>query len=316
MKTIAVLNYKGGVGKTTFTISASQALALAGYRVLAIDNDGQHNLSLLIGDKDYRPNIRDVYHSSLGNAGKYFMQSIRETGIANLHIITSPSELGSYDVKDPFILQKTFLFCSLSRFYDFVLIDNSPGIDLLQEAAIHAADEIFIPTELSFFAASGIKELSSLLQSKFHNECPISKIIPNFYKNTKRQNQYLETLKNEFSGKVTNTLIPFDTMFDDCMREGKTLFIHRLYTKAAANYLRLVEELFGLDEEKTWEIVMEKRKFKLSSEARKRFMEKHSGFQSYNQNEHDRLKTIDLKPRSPLESNSTEELPLSVLMGS
>lgn len=318
MKTVAVLNYKGGVGKTTFTISASQALALAGFKVLAIDNDGQHNLSLLLGGKEYKPNIRDVYRSSLGNAGKYFMLSIRETGIANLHVVTSQSELGSYDVKDPFILQKTFLYCTLYKYYDFVLIDNSPGIDLLQEAAIHAADEIFIPTELSYFATNGIKELHTLIENKFHNECPISKIIPNFYKNIKRHNQYLDMLKHEFPGKVTTTAIPFDPVFDDCMRQGKTLFIHRLYSKAAAYYLKLIYELFDLNEDKTWEQVLEKRNLKLRSEARKRFIDRHAVFQSFDPTEQERLKMYELNNGS-LSRNAdpaNEDLPVSVLMGS
>lgn len=271
MKVISILNYKGGVGKTTFTVSTSQALALAGFRVLAIDNDGQHNLSLLLGNKAYRPNIRDVYLSSLGNAGKNFMHSIRETGLKNLHIVTSQSGLCSSEVKDHFILQKTFLFCALYKFYDFVLIDNGPGLDILQEAAIHASDEIFMPTELSYFAINGIQDIHRIISNKFRNECYISKIIPNFYKNTKSHKKYLASLKELFPGKVTNTTIPYDTTFDECMREGKTLFINRLYSKAAAYYLKLMHELFDLDEEKTWEQVVEKRKNHLSNDARKRY---------------------------------------------
>lgn len=271
MKVISILNYKGGVGKTTFTVSTSQALAITGFRVLAIDNDGQHNLSLLLGKKVYRPNMRDVYLSSLGNASKNFMHSIRETGLKNLHIVTSQNGLGSSEVKDPFILQKTFLFSALYKFYDFILIDNGPGLDILQEAAIHASDEIFMPTELSYFAISGVREMHRILSDKFRNECYISKIIPNFYKDTKLQNRYLATLKELFPGKVTNTAIPYDTTFDECMREGKTLFIHRLYSKAAAFYIKLIHELFGLDEDKTWDQVLEKRKQRLSTEARKRY---------------------------------------------
>ena len=94
MKTIAVLNYKGGVGKTTFVISVSQALALAGYRILAIDNDSQHNLSLLLGNNIYYPNIRDVYRSStVGMAGKNLKLATRESDLKNLHLITAHAPL-------------------------------------------------------------------------------------------------------------------------------------------------------------------------------------------------------------------------------
>lgn len=273
MKIIAVLNYKGGVGKTTFTVSISQALALAGFRVLAIDNDGQHNLSLLLGEKTFKPNIKDIYRSSLGNAGKKLMHSIRETGVHNLHLITSESELCSAEVKDPFILQKTILYCALYRYYDFIIIDNPPGIDILQEVAIHAADEIFMPTELSYFAVNGIREMHRMISERFCNECPITKIIPNFYRNTKQQNEYLRTIRQQFPSKLSKIAIPYDPVFDECMREGKILFLHRLYSKGAAYYMKIIHDLFNLDEEKIWDQVMKKRKETLSIEARIRYFE-------------------------------------------
>ncbi|KMQ51761.1 Chromosome (plasmid) partitioning protein ParA [Chitinispirillum alkaliphilum] len=271
MKILSVLNYKGGVGKTTFTINVSQALALVGFRVLAIDNDSQHNLSLLFDNDVVYPNIRDVYRCSVGMAGKNLLGAIHETGIENFHVITSHPLLSSGDIKDPYILQKAIVFSSLHRFYDFILIDNSPGIDIVQEASVHAADEIFIPTELSYFALNGIEEMHRVLREKFRNECSVTKIIPNNFKNTNRQKQYLKDLTKKYPDKVTDTLIPYDPVFDFCIKEGKTLFIHRLYSKAAAYYLKLIHELFGLDVNQTWDQVRYKRNKKLRSEARERF---------------------------------------------
>ena len=272
MKTIAVLNYKGGVGKTTFAISVSQALALAGYKVLAIDNDSQHNLSLLLGEDIYYPNIRDIYRSSsVGMAGKKFMSAIRQSDLPNLHVIMAHPQLCGMDIRDPYLLQKTMTYTALHRYYDFVLIDNSPGIDILQESAIHAADEIFVPTELSFFALSGLREMHALLKDKFRDDCSITKIIPNFYRDTKQQNEYINQISRLYPGKVTDTTLPYDSVFDLCMREGKTLFIHRLFSKAAAYYLKLIHELFNLSEDETWNMVKNKRSKKLSSEARSRY---------------------------------------------
>jgi chromosome partitioning protein len=272
MKTIAVLNYKGGVGKTTFAISVSQALALSGYRVLAIDNDSQHNLSLLLGDNIYYPNIRDVYRStSVGMASKKLKLAIRESDLAHLHLITAPTQLCASDIRDPHILKKAITYTTLHRYYDFIIIDNSPGIDIIQENAIHAADEIFVPTELSFYAINGIREMHAILADRFRDACNITKIVPNFFKNTKRQNEYLDQLTNLYPYKVTDTAIPYDTVFDLCMKEGKTLFLHHLYSKAAAYYLKLIHELFNFSEDETWDRVMTKRKEKRSSDARKRY---------------------------------------------
>ena len=272
MKTITILNYKGGVGKTTFTISVSQALALAGYKVLAIDNDSQHNLSLLLGEEMFYPNIRDIYRSSsIGMAGKKFMAAIRQSDLPNLQVIMSHTRLCGQDIKDPYILQKTMTYTSLHRYYDFVLIDNSPGIDIIQASAIHAADEIFVPTELSYFAVNGLREMHAILKDKFRDACPITRIIPNFYRDTKQQNEYLDQISRLYPGKVTDTSLPYDSVFDLCMREGKTLFIHRLFSKAAAYYLKLIHELFNLSEDETWNQVRDKRNKKLSSEARSRY---------------------------------------------
>ena len=274
MRTIAVLNYKGGVGKTTFTISVSQALAMAGYRVLAIDNDSQHHLSFVVdGDGQRSPSIRDIYRSSVGVAGKKMLDAIVETKLRNFHIIPAHAELSGHDIKDPYILQKAIEYCSLSRFYDYILIDNSPGLDILQETALHAADEIFVPTELSYFAVNGIIELHRVISKRFKNTCTITKIIPNGYKGTNRQNEYLDALTSLYREKVTTTHIPYDTVFDTCMKEQKTLFIHKLFSKAAAHYLKLVHELFDLDEKKVWEQVCDVKQTQLRSEARQRFFE-------------------------------------------
>ncbi|MCL2184142.1 MAG: ParA family protein [Chitinispirillia bacterium] len=274
MRTIAVLNYKGGVGKTTFTISVSQALAMAGFRVLAIDNDSQHHLSLVVDGNGQRvPSIRDVYRSSVGIAGKKILDSITQTRLRNFHIIPSHAELSGHDVKDTSILQKAMEYSCLNRFYDFVMIDNSPGIDILQETAMRAADEIFVPTELSYFAVNGIIELHRILEKRFRDCCPITKIVPNGYKGTNKQDEYLSALQSLYREKITETFIPYDTVFDTCMKEQKTLFIHKLFSKAAAHYLKLIHELFNLDEKRVWSQVCDVKQVHLRGEARQRFFD-------------------------------------------
>jgi len=273
MRIIAVINHKGGVGKTVFSICIAQALAITGFRVLAIDNDSQHNLSLVLGENIYRPDIRDIYQKNVGNAGAALMQSIRETRLKNLHVITASKELCSADVKDPQLLRKAIEYCSLGRFYDFVIIDNHPGLDILQEAAVDAADELFIPTELSHFALNGIAELTGLITDRFRDRVRPIRIIPNFYKGTKRQESYLATLRERYGKAVTETALPYDSIFEVCMKEKKTLFINHLYSKAAAYYLKLIHELFDLSEEETWDMVQKARKECFTNIAREHYKE-------------------------------------------
>ncbi|MBD3317895.1 MAG: AAA family ATPase [Chitinivibrionales bacterium] len=271
MKIVSIVNHKGGVGKTTFTGCLGQALGLSGYRVLLIDNDGQHNLSSLVGTGICSPNLRDVYKAGDNEAAATFLKSVRKTGIGNVHIVTSSSGLSEGDVKDISYMQRCLAACGLGRFYDFVLIDNAPGLGMLQMAAVHASNEIFVPTELRQFAVDGLAEMEKILKETYPSAPPITRIIPNFYRATKRQNTFIAALHRLFPGRVTQTAIPMDSVFDELVTEGKTLFLHRLYSKGAAYYLKIMHELFDLDERKVWETMLEKRRKRMSDEARERY---------------------------------------------
>ncbi|HAJ80176.1 MAG TPA: hypothetical protein DCO75_10435 [Fibrobacteres bacterium] len=273
MRIVSVLNHKGGVGKTTFAGSIAQALALVGFKVLAIDNDGQHNLSTMLGTGVQSPNIHDVYTSPEALAPSLFLKSIRATEIPDLHIVTASSSLCDSDIADTDCLELCIDQCNIERFYDMVIIDNAPGMDRLQAASIIACNEIFVPTELKQFAIDGIVEMEKMLEARFPLAGKISRIIPNFYRNTKRQNSFISALQKIFPGKVVQTAIPVDPVFDDLITENKILFLHRLSSKGAAYYLKLIHELFDLDEEKVWEMVLEKKNDRKRDDARQRFFE-------------------------------------------
>ncbi len=270
MKIISILNHKGGVGKTTFTGSVAQALALTGFRVLAIDNDSQHNLCSLLGVGSRSPNICDFYEARPKEASRILLRAVRKTDLHNLHTITSSKELGDSSVKDILYLKKHIEECGFERYYDYILIDNAPGIDSLQACAIHASDEIFVPTELRQFAVDGLVEMEQVIGERHPKAAQITRIIPNFYKDIKRHNTFLAVLHDLFPRRVTSTCIPLDNVFDEVVTEGKILFLHRLYSKGAAFYLKLVEELFALDEDAVWEQVSGKRREHISTQARNR----------------------------------------------
>jgi chromosome partitioning protein len=277
MRIVAILNHKGGVGKTTFTGCTAQALALSGFRVCAVDNDSQHNLSTLLGVGVKSPSIRDVLRADDANAPELLLRSIRKTELPNLHCITADKHLCDSDIHDILTLKRTISACRLERFYDVLLIDNAPGLDRLQGAAISAADEIFVPTELRQFAVDGLVEMEQTIAERYPDGGRISRIIPNFYKNTKRQRSFVAALQKMFPGAVTETAIPVDPVFDEVVTDGKILFLHRLYSTGAAYYLKIIHELFNLDEEKVWEQVMQQRSERIRNNARQRFFEQREG---------------------------------------
>lgn len=272
MKTVAILNYKGGVGKTTCTACLAQVLALVGYRVLAIDNDYQHNLTIMLGHRPSRPSIRDIYHGSVGTAAGSLRAGILATEIENLNLISSCPSLTNDDVKDPFLLQKCTTYAKLENQYDFVLIDNGPGLDRVQQAALHAADYVFVPTELSHFAISGLYEMHRVMVTKFRDAPQITRIIPSLDRGTKQQSAYAEVLQQLFPGKLTRTHIPYDSVFDGLTEQRKILFLHRFASKAADHYLQLVQELFHLDSSMIRLSVRTKRRDRLNQEATQRLV--------------------------------------------
>ncbi len=270
MKTVAILNYKGGVGKTTSTACLAQALALVGYRVLAIDNDYQHNLTIMLGRRSSKPGIRDIYHGSVGTGAAILTESILTTEIENLSLITSSGDLTNDDLRDPFLLQKCIRFAKLGARFDFVLIDNGPGLDRVQQAALHASDLVFVPTELSHFAISGLYEMHRVMATRFPDDPPITGIIPALCRGTKQQAAYLRALEQLFPGKLTRTQIPYDSVFDGLTEQRKVLFLHRLASKAADLYLSLVQELFHLDPAMVRLCIRRKRRDRLNDEATRR----------------------------------------------
>ena len=279
MRIVSVVNLKGGVGKTTFTGCIAQALALTGFRVLVIDNDSQHNLSTMLGAGVHHPGIRDVYRSGPAEAPQRLLESIRTTFLDGLHIVTSDPLLSPTDVHEPRILKAALERCAMSRFYDYLLIDNAPGFDVLQQSSLLASDELFVPTELRQFAVDGVFELDQILKIRFPDAPRITRIVPNLYRESKRQNGFAAALRERFADRVTETMIPWDMVFDEMVTNGKVLFLNRLYSRGAAYYLKLVHELFNFTEDELWEKVLEKRREQRSNDARARFFQRKASMQ-------------------------------------
>jgi chromosome partitioning protein len=277
MKVISIINCKGGVGKTTLTACIGQALSLIGQRVLVIDNDSQHNLSLMLGGSNlHGATIRDIYHATLGNMAQRLADAIHTTELPNLDLLPACGELCNADIRDREVLKKCFAFCRLNQRYDVILIDNPPGLDKLQEAAICAADELFVPTELSHFAFSGIANLQQMLARRFGPLAARTRIIPNFFRDTHSQNAYLQRLQETYAGAVTRTAIPYDVVHEDCLIDNQFLFLHRHESRVIERYLALVLELFKLDKDIISVTIVNRNREELEQSIQERFCAEHA----------------------------------------
>jgi cellulose biosynthesis protein BcsQ len=156
MKTISFMQYKGGSGKTTVAALLSRVLSGAGYRVLAVDLDKyQYHLSMLLGGS-LSPELCGP-RSSTAYASGVLSRMVQKTADGLLDCITLCGSLCDPHTRDAFQLRKRISFFNFSAQYDYILIDTPPGFGGVHDLAIHASNDIILPTDLSPISLSAIE---------------------------------------------------------------------------------------------------------------------------------------------------------------
>jgi chromosome partitioning protein len=225
---IAITNQKGGVGKTTTTITLAHAFAQRGYRVLVIDLDGQGNSADVLGLP--KNTNRDLYNFLINNAGR---DAITTTGRPNLDIVLSNHrtiEAKQILIGRPFREQALKnAVGQLERDYDIAFYDVAPGLDILQVAAFVASTHFLIPVMLDHLAVVGASEaLTSAFALKQQGglTARFLGIIPTFWeRTTKESDQQLRTLVKKFKQHLW-PVIPIDVKAREATSHGLTLWEH------------------------------------------------------------------------------------------
>ncbi len=243
MRTITVCHYKGGTGKTTFCVTMSQALATAGYRVLAVDMDAhQNHLSAALGGAEReQPSLR----ASRGCASGILEQIIRKNAAPNLDVVALSTEWCDRRTTDPFHLKKRFRFFNLESVYDFVVIDTPPGMGHVQEISLRAADQVCIPTDLSALSLLSLHKV--MAAANLGSNCKIVPIAP---RETNQCRESLVALRKRYPGSVASFSIPCDEGFPLCVLPGAAPFYSLVSQKVALQCGRLAGNLFLVDQKK------------------------------------------------------------------
>ncbi len=240
MKTVTLFHYKGGTGKTALGLMMCRLLALAGYRVLAVDMDScQNHLSDAMGGAEREePSLR----TSKVCASGILERVIRKNAAPNLDAAALSTAWCDRGTSDPEHLRKRFRFFNLEAAYDFVIIDTPPGMGRVQEISLRAADEICVPTDLCMPSLRSLEKLSSALGSKMK-----WKIVPNYLRELPNPAGPLAALQKRYPGRVVPFSIPYDEGFSSCLIPGETPFFSRVRHETAAQCCRLAAELFPVD---------------------------------------------------------------------
>ncbi|HKD99739.1 MAG TPA: ParA family protein [Planctomycetota bacterium] len=253
MRRIAVINQKGGVGKTTTTVNLGAALARKGRRVVLVDLDPQANLTVHLGIEapEGSPSMYPVLLSD-----KPFAEVLRPTSTPGLRLAPSNLDLSGAEVElVAEIGRETRLRDALERWTksgddaDFVLIDCPPSLGLLSMNALVAADEVFLAAQTEFFALRGLTkllELVELVKRRLNPSLEVTGVIAGLYdarRNLARE--ILSELRAYFGAKLFATAIRENVRLAEAPSHGKSIFEYAPDSKGAADYLALAGEVLG-----------------------------------------------------------------------
>jgi chromosome partitioning protein len=249
--TFAIVNQKGGVGKTTTAINLGASLALAEKDILIIDTDPQGNSTsgLGINRDELGKSLYDAY------AGKCSPdEAIMATPIQHLEIMPSTIDLLGVDIelvgkegRESILSQ---LIAPVRNTYQYILIDCPPSLGLLSLNALVAADSVIVPVQCEYYALEGLSLLTKTLQrvrNSFNPTLDIKGILLTMF-DTRNSlaHQVAQEVRRHFGDKVFGTVIPRNVTLAEAPSHGKPALLYDVRSIGAQSYLSLAKEI--LDE--------------------------------------------------------------------
>ena len=257
-KVIAIVNQKGGVGKTTTSINLSASLGILGKKVLMIDLDPQGNATTGVG-VDKRGINNSIYEVLTMKAS--IEQAIMKTKSMNLSVVPAYLNLAGAELEVNELEKKykdtEMRFSRLMRLkdeiakvkenYDYILIDCPPSLGFLTTNALAAADSVLIPVQCEYYALEGIMQLINtvmLAQRKVNPNLDIEGVLLTMLSvNTNLGLEVISSIKEFFKERVYDTIIPRLIKLAEAPSHGKTILDYDPRGKGTMAYLNLAKEV-------------------------------------------------------------------------
>jgi chromosome partitioning protein len=247
-KIIAVVNQKGGVGKTTTTVNITAALHALGRRVLLCDFDPQANATSGMGvDKNAAsPNVYDVLVSGADSARAVVSTKFGDVLPSNKALAGAGIEMIGIDNRE--MLLKNALD-SLAEKYDYIFIDCPPSLELLTVNALCAAGSLLVPVQCEYYALEGLSDLLAtvrLVKRRLNPGLSMEGVLLTMFDSrTNLSLQVAEEVKRHFPGQVYATVIPRNVRLSEAPSHGKPISAYDPYSRGAEAYKLLAEEMIA-----------------------------------------------------------------------
>ena len=251
-KVISVSNQKGGVGKTTTSLSLAASLGVLEKKVLLIDADPQGNATSGIGisGDDFNNSSYDV----LLNQCK-INDSIIKTKSPNLDIIPANIDLVAVEIelvdtkKREHMLTK--MLDKIKKDYDFIIIDCPPSLGLITMNALTASNSVIIPIQCEYYALEGLGKLLNTIKGiqEVHNDkLEIEGILLTMFDSRLRlSNQVKDDVKKHFGDMVFTTIIPRNVSLGEAPSHGESIIVYNSTSKGSKSYIKFAQEVINLN---------------------------------------------------------------------
>lgn len=245
---VAIMNQKGGVGKSTTAVNLSAALGEMGYKVLVVDLDPQGNMTSGFGVEKNEVD-ESIYDVILGDADP--ANVITSVKSKNVSIMPSTIQLAGAEIELVSVIAREMRLKDalqpVKDDYDYVFIDCPPSLGILTMNALTAATDLLVPIQCEYYALEGVSKLLEsvkMVKARLNKDLELLGVLMTMYdKRTTLSKQVVKEVKNYFGDQVFKTIIPRNVRLSEAPSFGMSVMQYASSSKGAESYKKLAKEV-------------------------------------------------------------------------